>query len=74
MEATGCQIEIVGFVVFNFPAIAPLPVQLAVYLYGRNLHSCIRIYIWGVFLLIGKCKLFCAQKEVFAFPVSCDTE
>jgi len=72
MEATGCEIGTVGFVAFNFPAIAPLPFQLAVR--GRNVYSSIRIYIWGVFLLIGNCKSYCAQKEMFARPVSCDTE
>ena len=71
METTGYEIGTVGFA-FNFPVIAPLPVRFAVR--DGNLYSCIRIYIWGVFLLIGSCEVYCTQKEMFALPVSCDTE
>jgi len=72
MESARFEIGTVGFVVFNFPTIAPLPVRLVVR--GRNLYFCIRIYIWRIFLLFGNCKFYCAQKEVFALPVSCDTD
>ena len=40
MEATGCETGTVGFVVYNVPVIAPLPVRLAV----RGSYASIRLY------------------------------